>query len=278
MSSSTETIIRLGFFAGVLLAMTAWEFVAPRRRLIARKPLRWMSNLGLVALNAILIRLVLPLTTLGTAALAHERGWGLLQQVGLAEWLKFVIGVAALDFAIYVQHVVFHAVPLLWRLHMVHHADLDFDVTTGLRFHTLEIVLSALIKIGVVFALGPPVWAVLTFEVALNATSMFSHGNVRLPARLDSLLRLVVVTPEMHRVHHSVERREANTNFGFNLPWWDYLLGTYHAQPAAGHEGMQIGVTHLREERTVERLPSMLLLPFVGGTGGYPSGEREDRG
>ena len=160
---------------------------------------------------------------------------------------------------------------------MVHHADLDFDVTTGLRFHTLEILLSTFFKIGVVAALGPPVWAVLTFETLLNATSMFNHGNVRLPAWLDRIFRLVVVTPDMHRVHHSVDRREANTNFGFNLPWWDFLLGTYRSQPAAGHEAMQIGVAHLREERKVERLPSMLALPFLSGTGGYPICGREDR-
>lgn len=270
MTSSTETAIRLGCFIGMLLVMAVWELVAPRRRLAARKPLRWLSNLGLVALNALLVRTILPLTALGTAIVAQERGWGLLQQLAVPEGLRFALGVVALDFAIYLQHVLFHAVPALWRLHIVHHADLDFDVTTGLRFHTLEIGVSAGIKIGVVAALGPPVWSVLTFEVLLNATAMFNHGNVRLPAAADRLLRYFVVTPDMHRVHHSVDRREMNANFGFNLPWWDYLLGTYRAQPAAGHEGMQIGVSHLREERKVERLPWMLALPFVSGTGGYP--------
>jgi sterol desaturase/sphingolipid hydroxylase (fatty acid hydroxylase superfamily) len=276
MTSTTEFTVRLGCFAGVLLIMASWEIVAPRRRLTTTKPLRWMSNLGLVALNLILVRLVLPLTALGTAAIAGDRGWGMLQQFAAPEWLKFVIGVAALDFAIYLQHVLFHAVPALWRLHMVHHTDLDFDVTTGLRFHTLEILLSTFIKIGVVAALGPPVWAVLTFEVLLNATSMFNHGNVRLPLATDRWLRLLVVTPDMHRVHHSIDRRETNTNFGFNLPWWDYLLGTYRSQPAAGHAAMQIGVAHLREELKVERLPAMLALPFVSTTGSYPIGGRED--
>jgi sterol desaturase/sphingolipid hydroxylase (fatty acid hydroxylase superfamily) len=275
MASSTELAIRVSCFIGVLLVMAAWEIVLPRRQLTARKPLRWTSNLALVGLNSVLVRLVLPLTALGTAQFAETRGWGLLHQLPVPEWLRFVIAVAALDFAIYLQHVLFHAMPALWRLHMVHHADLDFDVTTGLRFHTLEILLSTCIKICVVAALGPPVWAVLTFEILLNATSMFNHGNVRMPARLDRLIRFFVVTPEMHRVHHSVDRREANSNFGFNLPWWDLLMGTYRAQPAGGHEQMQIGVSHLREERKVERLPSMLALPFLSGTGNYPICDRD---
>ena len=277
MTLSTEMTVRLGCFVGVLLVMASWEIVAPRRPLTVKKPLRWMSNLGLVTLNVILVRLVLPLTALGTATMADNRGWGLLHQFAAPEWLKFVIGIAALDFAVYLQHVLFHAVPALWRLHMVHHADLDFDVTTGLRFHSLEILLSTFIKIGVVSALGPPVWAVLTFETLLNATSMFNHGNVRLPAWLDRVLRLVLVTPDMHRVHHSVDRREANTNFGFNLPWWDFLLGTYRSQPSAGHEAMQIGVSHLREEQKVERLPWMLALPFLSALGSYPICGRKDR-
>lgn len=269
MTSTTEMTIRLGCFVGVLFVMASWEIAAPRRRLTVHKPLRWMNNLALVAVNVVLVRLVLPLTAVGMATIADQQDWGLLHQIAVAEWLRFVLGVVALDFAIYLQHVLFHAVPALWRLHMVHHADLDFDVTTGLRFHTLEILLSTFIKIGVVAAVGPPLWAVLTFEVLLNASSMFNHSNVRLPLWLDGVLRLLVVTPDMHRVHHSVDRREANTNFGFNLPWWDFLLGTYRSQPAAGHEGMQIGVSHLREERKVERLPWMLALPVLGGTGGY---------
>jgi sterol desaturase/sphingolipid hydroxylase (fatty acid hydroxylase superfamily) len=275
MDSATEMMIRLAGFAGVFAAMAAWEMLAPRRPLTVRKSPRWFSNLGLVALNAILVRLVLPVSAFGTAVVAAERGWGLLNQWSAPAWVRFVVGVAALDLAIYLQHVLFHAVPALWRLHMVHHADLDFDVTTGLRFHTIEILISTLIKIGVVFALGPPVWAVLTFEILLNGTSMFNHSNVRIPPAFDRLLRLFVVTPDMHRVHHSTDRREANTNFGFNLAWWDYVLGTYRAQPAAGHEGMQIGVSHLREERQVERLPWMLSLPFLGGTGSYPICERD---
>src|SRR5439155_5762739 len=193
----------------------------------------------------------------------------LLNHLALPAWLAIVLSVVALDFLIYVQHVLFHAVPALWRLHMVHHADLDFDVTTGVRFHTLEIVLSMGIKIAAVVLLGVPALAVLIFEVCLNATSMFSHGNVRLPLWLDRGLRLVVVTPEMHRVHHSAAPRETNSNFGFNLPWWDYLLGTYDAQPAEGHEGMTIGLSQFRDDR-VEKLHWMLALPFIGPIGNYP--------
>jgi sterol desaturase/sphingolipid hydroxylase (fatty acid hydroxylase superfamily) len=274
LNASTETIIRAAGFIGVFATMAAWEVAAPRRTLTVGKTCRWFSNLGLVTLNSILVRLVLPLSAFGTAAIAAEHHWGLLNHWSAPAWIKFAIAVAALDFAIYLQHVLFHAVPALWRLHMVHHADLDFDVTTGLRFHTLEILVSTFLKIVVVAALGPPVWAVLTFEVLLNATSMFNHANVRLPAWLDRVVRLIVVTPDMHRIHHSVERPETNSNFGFNLPWWDRLLGTYRSQPAAGHDNMQIGVSHVRDEKVVERLPRMLALPFVRGTGEYPIGGR----
>ena len=269
-SVAMESAIRLGCFFGVLLTMTAWEWLAPRCRLTVPKSPRWFSNLGLVTLNVVLVRLILPLTAVGTAVLATNRSWGLLNQWVAPLWVRFLVAIAALDFAIYLQHVLFHAVPALWRLHMVHHADLDFDVTTGLRFHTIEILISTFVKIGVVFALGPTVWAVLTFEILLNGSSMFNHSNVRVPARFDRLLRAFVVTPDMHRVHHSVDRREANTNFGFNLPWWDYLPRTYRAQPAAGHDGMQIGVSHLRDVRRVDRLPGMLAIPFASGTGEYP--------
>jgi sterol desaturase/sphingolipid hydroxylase (fatty acid hydroxylase superfamily) len=270
MSPATEVAIRLSCFGGVFGVMAIWELLAPRRPLTVRKSPRWLSNLALLALNVLLVRLALPLTAIGTAKFVAEREWGLLNQWSMPAWARFIVAVIALDFAIYLQHVLFHAIPALWRLHMVHHADLDFDVTTGLRFHTLEILLSVFIKIGVIAALGPAVWSVLTFEVLLNATSMFNHGNVRMPLWLDRWIRLVIVTPEMHRVHHSVDRRETNSNFGFNLPWWDYLIGTYRSQPAAGHEGMQIGISHVREEQKADRLPCMLALPFVRDRREYP--------
>jgi sterol desaturase/sphingolipid hydroxylase (fatty acid hydroxylase superfamily) len=205
----------------------------------------------------------------GVALFAQSRGWGLFNNVSISVWLAVVTSVVALDFAIYLQHVMFHAIPVLWRLHMVHHADLDFDVTTGLRFHTIEILLSFGIKCAVIILLGASPVAVLVFEVLLNGTAMFNHSNVRFPGWLDRALRLVVVTPDMHRVHHSVIKRETNSNFGFNLPWWDYLLGTYRDQPAKGHESMTIGLSKFRDER-VDRLPWMLTLPFFGELGPYP--------
>ncbi|MBL8828912.1 MAG: sterol desaturase family protein [Planctomycetaceae bacterium] len=254
----------------MLVVMAIGECLFPRRKLSVRKPLRWLSNLALVALNTVAVRLLVPLTAVAAALLAQEQQWGVLNRVAWPEWLEIILAVAALDLAIYLQHVMFHAVPALWRLHMVHHADLDIDVTTGLRFHTVEIVLSMLIKIGVVFLLGPAALAVLIFEVLLNATSMFNHANVALPEPLDRILRLVVVTPDMHRVHHSVERRETNSNFGFNLPWWDFLLGTYRPQPAAGHQNMTIGLKQFRDEQKADRLHWMLALPVFGMTGEYP--------
>jgi sterol desaturase/sphingolipid hydroxylase (fatty acid hydroxylase superfamily) len=268
-SPDQESLVRLGCFVAVLLAMALWEALAPRRRLLVHRPLRWGSNLGLVVLDRLAVHLLVPLGAVGTAVLATERGWGLLNNIALPYALSVALAVVALDLAIYLQHRLFHAAPWLWRLHMVHHADLDFDVTTGVRFHTIEILLSMGIKMAVVVLLGAPGLAVVIFEVLLNATSMFNHGNVRLPAWLDRILRLVVVTPEMHRVHHSVHRRETNSNFGFNLPWWDYLFRTYRDQPVDGHEGMTIGLTQFRDE-WVERLHWMLALPFIGETGGYP--------
>jgi sterol desaturase/sphingolipid hydroxylase (fatty acid hydroxylase superfamily) len=260
---NTDFFVRFGFFAGVFLLMAAAELLAPRRRLTANKPRRWLSNLALVGINALMLRLVLPLGAAGVAVLVLQRGWGLFNNVAVPNWAAIVIAIVALDFVIYLQHVLFHAVPLLWRLHRVHHADLDIDVSTGLRFHTVEILVSMLIKLAAVVLLGPPPVAVLAFEVLLNATAMFNHSNVRLPLGLDRVLRLLLVTPDMHRVHHSAVSRETNSNFGFNLPWWDLLLGTYRAQPAAGHESMTIGLAAWRDER-VTRLDWMLAAPLLG--------------
>ena len=266
---SSEISIRMGCFVGILAVMTLWEMLAPRRSLTTNKPLRWLNNLGLVLLNGVVLRLLVPLGAAGVALVAQSRGWGVFNNVAIPASLTIVLAVLAFDLAIYLQHVMFHAVPTLWRLHMVHHADLDFDVTTGLRFHTIEILLSFGIKCASIVLLGASPLAVLIFEVLLNATAMFNHSNVRIPTWLDRALRLVVVTPDMHRVHHSVIKRETNSNFGFNLPWWDFLLGTYRDQPVCGHEEMVIGLSQFRDQR-VERLPWMLLLPFIGKVGGYP--------
>jgi sterol desaturase/sphingolipid hydroxylase (fatty acid hydroxylase superfamily) len=262
-----EPVIRLVCFGGVLLAMALWELLAPRRRLTVSRPARWLSNLGLVAVNTLAARFLVPLGAVGLALLAQERGWGVFNNVTVPVWLAVLLSVVALDFFLYLQHVAFHALPLLWRLHAVHHADLDFDATTGVRFHPIEIVLSLLIKLAAVAVLGAPAVAVLAFEVLLNATSVFNHANVRLPGWLDRVVRLFVVTPDMHRVHHSVIPRETNSNFGFNLPWWDFLFGTYKAQPDKGHEGMTIGLADVRDERKADRLHWMLLLPFLGSWG-----------
>jgi sterol desaturase/sphingolipid hydroxylase (fatty acid hydroxylase superfamily) len=272
-----ESAVRLGFFLGILVLMAALEWVLPRRKLTVKRPPRWASNLGLVVLNTLSVRLLLPLGAVGMAALARERGWGLFNNVDLPAWLGVLLSVVALDLAVYLQHVMFHAVPLLWRLHMVHHADLDFDVTTGLRFHTLEILLSMGLKLAAVVLLGAPVFAVVLFEILLNATSMFNHANVRMPSWLDGVVRLVLVTPDMHRVHHSAVVCETNSNFGFSLPWWDFLFGTYKPQPNAGHERMTVGLAQFRDERRVDRLPGMLALPFVGATGNYPVNRAAER-
>ncbi len=270
-----EPALRLGAFLSVFALMALWEFVAARRALRAAKGARWLANLGLTVVATVLIRLLFPAAAVGGAVLASERGWGLLNAVRLPAVVSVVAAVVVLDLAVYLQHVLFHAVPALWRLHMVHHADPDFDVTTGLRFHPLEIVLSMGVKLAVIAALGPSPGAVLLFEVLLNATSMFNHGNVRLPSRLDQALRWLVVTPDMHRVHHSVHPAETNSNFGFNLPWWDRLLGTYRNQPVDSHEEMTIGLEQFQEP-SHQSLWRLLLLPFTGAGGRYPMGRDTD--
>lgn len=269
-----EPAIRLGAFAGVIVAMVAWEVLAPRRRQAIGRLRRWPSNLGIVVLNTLLVRLAFPVAAVGAAIAAETHGWGLFNWLSAPTWFAVTASVLLLDLAIYLQHVLFHAVPALWRLHRMHHADLEFDVTTGARFHPLEIVLSMVIKIGVVAALGAPAVAVMIFEVLLNASSMFNHGNVRIVEWLDSALRGVVVTPDMHRVHHSVVPRETNSNFGFNLSWWDRLFGTYRAEPAAGQQGMILGIEQFRDP-TELRLDRMLVQPFRDDDRLYPLGRRE---
>ena len=264
---ANEPAIRLGFFFSVLVAMAIWELAAPRRRIEIPRLVRWTNNLGVVILDTVLVRLAFPVAAVGVALLANQNGWGLLNVIDVPIWLAFVLSVIALDFAIYLQHVLFHAVPALWRLHRMHHADLGFDVTTGLRFHPVEILMSMGIKMGVVAALGPPAAAVLVFEVLLNATSMFNHSNVEIPRKVDRVLRWFVVTPDMHRVHHSIIRAETDSNYGFNLPWWDRLLGTYTAQPRDGHKGMTIGFAQFRTERDLW-LDRMLLQPLRGPASG----------
>lgn len=270
-----EVQIRLGFFFGIFAIMAVWELVSPRRPLRISKAVRWGNNLGLVFLNSLLLRLLFPAAAVGVAAFAQIQGWGLFNYYQINVALAAIISVIILDAVIYLQHVMVHAVPMLWRLHRVHHADLDYDVTTGARFHPLEITLSMLIKFATILLLGPPVVAVVIFEVLLNATAMFNHGNVKLPTSVDRILRWFVVTPDMHRVHHSVEDDEANSNFGFNLPWWDRLFGTYRNQPRAGHQGMTIGIHKYRDPKQVAWLPGILMFPFRGKVSGYAINRRQ---
>ncbi|SLN11989.1 sterol desaturase family protein [Oceanibacterium hippocampi] len=256
-----EASIRLSAFAGIFLVMALWEIAAPKRALVAGKALRWFGNIGISVLNTLILRFLFPLLAVGLALLAEERGFGLFNWLGLPDWLAIPLAVILLDLVIYWQHVAFHHVPLLWRMHRMHHADLDIDVTTGARFHPLEIALSMLLKLAVVAALGAPAVSVILFEVILSGMAMFNHSNVRMPTLLDRSLRLLVVTPDMHRVHHSIHRDEHDSNFGFNLSCWDRLFGSYRVAPRDGHEGMTIG---LRAYQAVRRqtLPWMLWLPF----------------
>ena len=274
---SHEKTIRMAAFFGVLALMALWEILAPRRALTVSKTMRWVNNIGLVFFNSALLRLVFPAAAVGMAAFAAEQGWGLLNYYAVSLWPAVLISVVAMDRVIWLQHVLVHAVPLLWRLHRVHHADLDYDLTTGARFHPIEILLSMLIKFATIVVLGPPVVAVVIFEVILNVMAMFNHGNVRLPQGLDRLLRALVVTPDMHRVHHSVEDDEANSNFGFNLSVWDRLFGTYRDQPRGGHEAMVIGIRKYRDTRQVSWFDGILTLPFKGKINDYAINRRRWR-
>jgi len=270
-----EKEIRLCFFFGMLAFIGLWELFAPRRALTVSKTVRWLNNLGLVFFNSIILRLVFPVAAIGVASIAQQNGWGLFNNIEISIGLAAILSVVIMDFVIYVQHVMVHAIPMLWRLHRVHHADPDYDVTTGSRFHTLEIILSMGIKFCTIVLLGPPVFAVIIFEIILNATAMFNHGNIRLPENIDKVLRLFLVTPDMHRVHHSTEDDECNSNFGFSLPWWDRLFGTYRDQPRGGHEGMTIGIRKFNEVKQVSWISGMLTLPFKGGMSGYTINRRQ---
>lgn len=257
-----EPGIRLGCFLGVLLAMMVWEWQRPRRLPSLARAHRWPANLGLIAIDTVMLRLFFPLLAVGAAQVAANNGWGLFHWLEIPLTTAVIASLLVLDLAVYAQHVAFHKLTPLWRLHRTHHTDLDLDVTTALRFHPLEIMLSMLIKLALVTALGVPPVAVLLFEVLLNATAMFNHSNVYCSPKLDRLLRWLIVTPDMHRVHHSIHRTETDSNFGFNLPWWDRLFGTYQDQPQDGHPGMIIGLEYFRDWRAI-RLDGLLLQPFL---------------
>lgn len=264
---ANEALIRLAAFLGIFAAVATWESVSPKRKLISPKFGRWVSNITITLLGTAIVRGFFPV--LAVAFAANDTTLGILNQSALPYGFRVIIGILCLDLVIYGQHVMFHSVPLLWRLHMMHHADLDIDVTTGLRFHPVEVFLSMGIKIATVVILGPPALAVILFEIFLNGTSMFNHGNINMPHPIDRILRLIVVTPDMHRVHHSVIIKETNSNFGFNFPLWDRIFGTYKAQPEAGHEGMTVGLSQFRNRKQLTLL-RLLLLPFTEKPGNYP--------
>lgn len=254
-------LVGLAITAGVFLAMALAELVRPQRVLRHPKARRWFTNLALFALDSVLVRLAIPLLMVGTAVLAEERGWGLFNRIELPGWLAFALTIVLLDLALYLQHWASHRIPLLWRLHKVHHADPDFDVTTAGRFHPVEIGLSMGYKMAVVALIGPPAMAVFVFEVLFNAASIFVHANVSLPGWAESPARAIFVTPDMHRVHHSSVQRETDSNYGTMLSGWDRLFSTYVAEPAAGRDGLTIGLEHYQDDRPT-RLGWSLLLPF----------------
>ena len=274
-SMENEAYIRLGFFFGIFIIMAIYEVVAPKRKLTAPKSARWFTNLSITFLNSLLLRWIFPVLAIGMAYVAKEQGLGILNKVEMPEYLAVIIAVLFLDFIIYAQHYAFHVLSYPWKLHMMHHTDLDLDVTSGARFHPIEIMLSMFIKVSIVMIIGAPPLAVIIFEVLLNATAMFNHSNVRLNTTLDKYLRLLVVTPDMHRVHHSVEEDETNSNFGFSLPWWDRLFGTYRDQPRNGHKYMTIGIHDFNRPRQVTWLHSMLILPFIGKISEYVINRRQ---
>ena len=258
-----EAVVRLGVFTLVFIVMLAWELTTPRRDLTVPRKLRWVNNIGLFVLNTIVLRRLFPAAAVGLALSVAELGWGLFNLLDLPFWFEVMATVLLLDLAIYLQHVLMHRVPLLWRLHRVHHADLDIDLTTGSRFHTIEIIVSMLIKWGVILLLGPALLAVLVFEVLLNGMAIFNHANVSLPPVVERIVRYLLVTPDMHRVHHSAVKRETDSNYGFNLSIWDRVFRTYIDQPEMGHDGMTIGIAEFRDAKQVDQLPGMLALPFV---------------
>lgn len=264
-----EASIRMIAFISVLTIMAGWETIRPCRELKVSRSVHWLHNLGLVFLNTFILRVLFPVAAVGVATLVEYDGWGLLQLLQLPYAVTLVAGVILLDLAIYLQHVMVHALPMLWRLHRVHHADLDFDVTTGSRFHPIEIVLSMLIKISVVVMLGVPAVAVIIFEIILSSSALFNHANVSLPRKIDRWLQWFIVTPDMHRIHHSVEDDETNSNFGFFLSWWDRFFGSYRAEARREQPLIEIGIHGFNDEKQVNRLPGMLMLPFIGKISRY---------
>ncbi len=256
-----DIAIRVIAFLSMFGLMASWEAIAPRRKTATLKVSRWIANLSVAVLNTMVIRIVMASGAVGVAMVTAENGWGILNMLHWPVWIEIVLAVLLLDLMIYLQHLGFHAVPVLWKIHMVHHADPDYDVTTAVRFHPVEALLSMVLKMAGVAIIGASPTSVLAFEVILNGMAMFNHANVRMPAFVDRILRWMVVTPDMHRIHHSIFLRETNRNFGFNLPWWDYMIGTYLASPSRGHERMTFGLKKFRSPACLKLL-NILKLPF----------------
>ncbi|NVD06697.1 sterol desaturase family protein [Vibrio sp. JPW-9-11-11] len=254
-------MIRIGFFIATLLLCGMWEWRTPRKALTQNKAFRWLNNLGLIAFNSLCLTLTMPIVALGAAYYAEQHAFGLFNYWQLPTWLEILLAVVLLDMVIYFQHLIFHRVPWLWRLHRMHHADQDIDVTTGTRFHPIEMILSMWIKVGVAILLGISPLAIVVFEIVLNVSAMFNHSNGFLPLTVDKRLRKLIVTPDMHRVHHSVIPSETHSNFGFFLSVWDQLFGTYRPQPSLGHQGVKIGIP-LFQRTNEQRLDKMLTQPF----------------
>ncbi len=261
--------LRLSFFVGLFLLMATFEWLSPRRNHVAKRKTRWFNNLCLVVLSSLLVRLIMPMGLVAIALKVESFGWGLLHYLPvnswqMNDWFKITLALVILDFAIYWQHRLFHVVPVLWRLHRVHHSDRVFDVTTAVRFHPIEILLSLFIKATLVIFLGIPAVAIIIFEIILNGVAMFNHGNISLPSKLDAIIRKIVVTPDMHRVHHSDIPKETNSNYGFNLSIWDKVFGSYQAQPQKGHQSMSIGLKEFSSQAQCNGFMALLKMPFIG--------------
>ncbi len=260
--ANQESTIRLAAFGSLFVLFAISEIVRPRRKLSVSKANRWFTNIAIVVVDSVLVRLLFPAAAVGLAFWAEIHQIGLFNLIQMPLWVTIVVSLIVLDFAVWLSHVLSHKIPLFWRFHRMHHSDRDFDVTTAIRFHPIEIIVSMGWKVAWVLILGAPAVAVILFEIVLNGTAMFNHSNTKLPLGFDRLLRLVVVTPDMHRVHHSVKSNETNSNYGFNLPWWDRLFGTYIEQPSAGHEDMKIGLPQWQDQRPT-RLGWSLSVPFL---------------
>lgn len=268
-----ESYIRLGSFLGIFALLTAWEISSPKRELLQLRRFRWFGNIGLIVISSVLIRFLIPTAAVGVALHVEQDQVGFLNHYDMPFFVQFFIAFVLMDLAIYFQHVIFHALPMFWRFHRVHHSDLDCDITTGIRFHPFEMIISILFKFLVIISIGAPVLAVVVFEVVLNAASMFTHSNIKIPQSIERMVRLILVTPDMHRIHHSINENETNSNFGFFISTWDRIFGTYIKEPALGHENMQIGLQGFREPKW-QNLRWLIYLPFVSRIDDYAINKR----